>query len=144
MCHSYSDAKASSDTLAPLAACRSLAFGSAHSYIYPPPKGWGANGGCGGKEAKPPAPPAGTQRKLHFRQRRPWRAPVPHEGWGSVRSLRVNDGTAYRIQGIRTLSEKGSYIMLALRPAKCYSRLQTAVTHEGTCHVPDIWGGTTT
>ena len=24
---------------------------------------WGANGGCGGKEAKPPAPPTASQRK---------------------------------------------------------------------------------
>ena len=27
---------------------------------------WGANGGCGGKEAKPPAPPTAAQRKLIY------------------------------------------------------------------------------
>ena len=56
-----------------------------------------------------PVPPGSLTAKLDFRQRRPWRAPVPHEGWGCVSSLRVNDGTAYRIQGIRVLWNKAPY-----------------------------------
>ena len=31
----------------------------------------GANGGCGGKEAKPPAPPTTTQRELIYGKRAP-------------------------------------------------------------------------
>ena len=46
----------------------------------------GANGGCGGKAAKLPAPPTASQRKPDFWCSSPWRAAMPHEAAGFVRS----------------------------------------------------------